>query len=118
MLYGRVVRPPSLTAKLLSVDEAAVKKLPGVVAVIRDGNFLAVAAAREEQAIAARQALANNAKWDVPASMPPRGAALYAHLKAAPKQTSIVGVKDNAAVAATAVKKHSAEFTRPFQSHG
>ena len=118
MLYGRVVRPPSLTAKLLSVDEAAVKKMPGVAAVIRDGNFLAVAAVREEQAIAARQALANNAKWDVPASMPPRGAALYAHLKAAPKQTSVVGVKENAAVAATAVKKHSAEFTRPFQSHG
>ena len=118
MVYGRVVRPPSLTAKLLSANEAAVRKLPGVVAVVRDGNFLAVAALREEQAIAARQALASGAKWEVPAALPPRGAALYAHMKSARKQTSVVGVKENAATAATAVKKHQAEFTRPFQSHG
>lgn len=118
MVYGRVVRPPSLTAKLLSVNEAAVRRMPGVVAVVRDGNFLAVAAAREEQAIAARQALAQSAKWDIPAALPPRGAALYAHLKTARKQTSVVGVKENAAAAASAVKTLKAEYTRPFQSHG
>ncbi len=118
MVFGRVVRPPSLNAKLLSVDEAAVRKMPGVVAVVRDGNFLAVAAVREEQAIAARQALMAKSKWDVPAALPPRGAALYAHLKTARKQTTVVGVKENATAAATAVKTHQAEYTRPFQSHG
>ncbi len=118
MLYGRVVRPPSLTAKLQSVDEAAVRAMPGVVAVMRDGNFLAVAAAREEQAIAARVALAQSAKWDVPAALPPSGAALYAHLKTARKETNVVGLKQNAAAAATAVKTLNAEYTRPFQSHG
>ena len=53
MVFGRVVRPSSYRAELVSVDEAAVKAMPGVVAVIRDGNFLAVAARREEQAIKA-----------------------------------------------------------------
>ena len=47
MVFARVVRPPRYGAKLVSLDEAAVRSLPGVVAVVRDGNFLAVAAKRE-----------------------------------------------------------------------
>ncbi len=54
MLHGRVVRPPRYGAKLESFDEAAVKAMPGVVAVVRDGSFLGVVAEREEQAIKAR----------------------------------------------------------------
>src|SRR5206468_11302369 len=61
MLFGRVMRPPSPGAQLLAVDEAAVRRLSGVVAVVRDGSFLAVAAEREEQAIRAREALARSA---------------------------------------------------------
>src|SRR4029077_11916234 len=44
MVFARVVRPPRYGARLLAFDEAAVRALPGVVAVISDGNFLAVAA--------------------------------------------------------------------------
>ena len=57
MIFGRVVRPPSPRAKLISVDEQAVRSMPGVVAVVRDGSFLAVAAEREEQAVAAARGL-------------------------------------------------------------
>ena len=63
MLHGRVVRPPRPGARLDSFDEAAAKAVPGVVAVVRDGNFLGVVAQREEQAIKARAALINSAKW-------------------------------------------------------
>jgi nicotinate dehydrogenase subunit B len=59
MVFARVVRPPRYGAKLLSLDETAARSIPGVVAVVRDGNFLAVAAKREEHAIAARDALAS-----------------------------------------------------------
>ncbi len=118
MVFGRVVRPPSLTAKLQSVDEAAARAMPGVVAVIRDGSFLAVAAEREEQAIAARYALSQSAKWDVPAALPPMGPALFAHMKTQRSTDSVVGKKDNPQAAATAVKTLKAEYTRPFQSHG
>src|SRR3984893_18343212 len=38
MLHGRVVRPPRYGSKLDSVDEAAAKAIPGVVAVVRDGS--------------------------------------------------------------------------------
>ncbi len=63
MIFARVVRPPRYGARLLSFDEAAVRSLPGVVAVVHDGNFLAIAAKREEQAIAACNALASAAHW-------------------------------------------------------
>ena len=48
----------------MSLDDAAVKAMPGVVAVVRDGSFLAVAAEREEQAIKAREALRSAAVLD------------------------------------------------------
>src|SRR2546426_8154443 len=65
MVFGRVVRPPSPGARLVSFDEAAVKRMPGVIAVVRDGDFIAVAAEREEQAIKARLALKQSAKWKI-----------------------------------------------------
>jgi nicotinate dehydrogenase subunit B len=57
MVFARVVRPPRYGARLIAFDEAAVRARPGVVAVVSDGNFLAVAAMREEQVIAARERL-------------------------------------------------------------
>ena len=59
MVHGRVVRPPRYGARLDNVDEAKVRAMPGVVAVVRDGSFLGVIAEREEQAIKAREALVN-----------------------------------------------------------
>src|SRR6266542_4446791 len=63
MVHGRVIRPPRYGSKLDSVDEAAARAMPGVVAVVRDGSFLGVVAEREEQAIGARAALLKSAKW-------------------------------------------------------
>src|SRR5262249_17268720 len=101
----------------VSLDDAAVRRLPGVTAVVRNGNFLAVAAEREEQAIAAAQALRNAAKWDEPADLPPTGAALFAHMKRARTQDAIVGEKSNAEAAAKAAKRVEADYTRPYMAH-
>ena len=70
MLHGRVVRPPAYGAKLVSVDTDLVSKMPGVAKVVRDGSFLAVIANREEQAIAAADALRKSSQWDVPKDGP------------------------------------------------
>ena len=70
MVHGRVVRPPRYGSTLESVDEAAVKAMPGVIAVVRDGSFLGVVAEREEQAIKAREALAKSAKWTLGPELP------------------------------------------------
>ncbi len=64
MVHGRVVRPPRYGSTLESVDEAAVKSMPGVIKVVRDGSFLGVVAEREEQAIKAREALGESGEME------------------------------------------------------
>ncbi|MGE5047997.1 MAG: xanthine dehydrogenase family protein molybdopterin-binding subunit, partial [Deltaproteobacteria bacterium] len=115
MLFGRVVRPPSPRAHLVSVDERAARALPGVVAVVRDGSFLAVAAEREEQAIAAMKALRKSARWQQAASLPPSGSKLFDQMRRQPAQESVVSEKNEPAAAA--VKTLEATFTRPFLAH-
>ena len=88
-----------------------------MTAVVRNGSFVAVAAEREEQAIAAALALRNAAKWDEPADLPPTGVALFAQMKRARTQDTIVGEKTNADAAATAVRRLEADYTRPFTAH-
>src|SRR5207253_5437293 len=57
MLRGAIVRPPGRGAKLRSLNDEAARKMPGVVAVIREGNVVGVVAEREEQARAAAAAV-------------------------------------------------------------
>ena len=70
MVHARVVRPPSYGAQLTDCDTSAVEKMPGVVKVVRDGNFLAVVAEKEFQAIKAMAALSAAAKWKETARLP------------------------------------------------
>jgi nicotinate dehydrogenase subunit B len=51
MLHGRVVRPPAIGAQLQSVDEASIQGIPGVVKIVRQGNFLGLVAENEWAAI-------------------------------------------------------------------
>jgi nicotinate dehydrogenase subunit B len=115
MVFGRVVRPPSPGATLISVDENQIKKMPGVVAVVRDGSFLAVAAEREEQAIKARAALAKSAVWKESATLPPSGAVLYDHMVGLGVPAQVM--QDKSGAAAPAAKTLEARYTRPFQAH-
>jgi nicotinate dehydrogenase subunit B len=117
MLFGRVVRPPSYRARLILLDDAAVRTLPGVTAVARNGSFLAVAAEREEQAIVAAQALRDAAKWDESADLPPAGAALFASMKRARSQDAVVSEKINMEAAAKSVRRIEADYTRPYTAH-
>jgi len=61
MLYGRVLRPPSFGAKLVSTDTGAASAIPGVV-VVRDGDFIGVAAPDEQKA--QKALLSISAKWE------------------------------------------------------
>src|SRR5256885_845386 len=117
MVFGRVVRPPSPGAQLVSFDEAAVKRMPGVIAVVRDGSFLGVAAEREEQAIRARDAMKKSARWKESESLPPSGDALYEHLMTKAKAVDSV-VNEKTSAAAAPARTLNATYTRPFQVHG
>lgn len=70
MLHARVVRPPSSAARLAEVDASAAEALPGVVSVVRDGNFLAVVASKEFQAVNAMRTLAAAAQWQESETLP------------------------------------------------
>jgi CO/xanthine dehydrogenase Mo-binding subunit len=68
MLHGRVIYPPGTGAKLESVDESSIKRIPGVVKVVRDGNFLGVVAQSEWAAIKAAETLKVN--WSKKETLP------------------------------------------------
>jgi nicotinate dehydrogenase subunit B len=68
MLHGRVVRPASIGAKLESLNDAALKNIPGIVKVVREGNFLGVVASNEWDAI--RGAAAIQVTWSKSETLP------------------------------------------------
>jgi CO/xanthine dehydrogenase Mo-binding subunit len=70
MLRGQVLRPPSPGARLRALDDAEARATRGVVAVVRDGDFVGVVAERDDQARAAVQAL--EPSWEAVA--PPESA--------------------------------------------
>lgn len=70
MLHGRIVRGRHQGARLAAVDTAAAEKIPGVVKVVRDGDFLGVIAESEIAAVRARAALAATARWTGGAPLP------------------------------------------------
>lgn len=117
MLFGRVVRPRRYRAKLLRIDDSGVRKMPGVVAVVREGSFLGVVARREEQAIAARDALAKAAIWDQSGPALPNDQQLVPALKSWPEEVSVVGEKGQA-TAAPAGRRIKSTFSRPYLSQG
>jgi nicotinate dehydrogenase subunit B len=115
MVHARMVRPPSYGAQLTECDTSAVEKLPGVVKVVRDGNFLAVVATKEFQAIKAMRALSAAAKWTEAASLPKQDDLLHV-LTSLPSQDSTIFQQSNPS--AVGQKTLEASYTRPYQSHG
>jgi nicotinate dehydrogenase subunit B len=114
MLHGRVVRPPRYGAKLEGLDDSAVKAMPGVLAVVRDGNFLGVVTEREEQAIKARTALIGAARWSGGDPLPDP-AKLYEHLLTLPSESRVVSEKP--AAVPEGVKLIQATYRKPYTAH-
>jgi nicotinate dehydrogenase subunit B len=120
MVHARIVRPPSYGAQLTECDTAAVEKLPGVVKVVRDGNFLGVVAEKEFQSIKAMNALATAAKWQETARLPKQDD-LLAVLTSLPAQTSTIFERSNSqAMNSQDLREKTIEatYTRPYQAHG
>lgn len=119
MLHARVLRPRvDAPAKLTALDESAVRGMPGIVKVVRNGSFVGVIAEREFQAIRAVEKLRESAKWQVDTL--PAYDHLYDHLEQLPveKTVSSEGVGNPSVVPEGAVKTLEAEYRNPYQSHG
>ena len=116
MLHARVIHPPAPRATLVSIDEAAIKSMPGVIALVKNGNFLAVVASREELAVEALKAAKNLCQWDLIKDLPSSTAAWLKSMQALPSTDTEHAVKEDLS------KKNGryigAEFTKPFTAHG
>ena len=113
MVHARVVRPGGPGAQLLSLDTAPIERMPGVIAVLRDGNFLAVVAAGEFQAIQAMRALGTAARWN-PGPPLPEPAAIFDTLRSLPSQDTAIVDRRAPVVGHTL----TAQYTRHYQAHG
>jgi nicotinate dehydrogenase subunit B len=115
MVHARIVRPPSYGAHLVNVDAADTEKMPGVLKVVRDGNFLAVVAEREFQAIKAMETLATAAKWDEKPSLPKQTELSTVITGLSAQDTTIL---DRRVPGSQSGKRLEATYTRPYQAHG
>ncbi len=123
MLHARVVRPPGYHARLVDFDRDAVLEMPGLVKLVQDGQFIAVVAEREEQALWAADKARTSAAWRYEADLPP-AEQTCADLLSKPRQSQLV--KAGAVVAdripeicppEAAASTKRATYTRPFQMH-
>ena len=116
MLHARVVRPPAIKATLVSVDEAAAKKVQGFVAVVRKGSFLAVVARSEWAAIKAAKALGT--KWTEWAGLPD-SAKLWEHVRGTKiTKDEVLQNIGNTATAPAGGRKLSATYDFAIHTHG
>ncbi|MCC8959895.1 xanthine dehydrogenase family protein molybdopterin-binding subunit, partial [Bradyrhizobium sp. Pear77] len=124
MLHGRVVRPPYagvdagpfVGTSLIAVDEASVRDVPGLVAVVRIGDFVGVVAEREENAIKAAAQL--KVSWKPGPALTDLSdieKALRAN-PSTPRQLIDRGDVDAAIKAAT--KPMQRTYVWPYQMHG
>lgn len=117
MAHGRVIRPPAMGATLLSVDESSVAHIPGLVKVVRQGNFLAVTAETEWAAIKGAQQLKTD--WSQWADLPDESH-LWEYVRAtkvAQEQvTSSAG--DTPGALAQAFRRLKATYDFAIQTHG
>lgn len=116
MLFGQVTRPPAYRARLVSVDVAAIEKMPGVVKVVRDGSFLAVIAQRQEQANAAAQALFAAARWEVEKGLPGHDG-IFDWLLATKPAQDIEIRNQKRADGQTPARTLEATYLRPYHMH-
>jgi len=123
MLHGRVVRPPYAGADhgefigrtLRAVDESSVAHLPGIVAIVREGDFVGIVAEREEQAETALRAL--RLDWgDWPAQPPLQD--LANALSAYPATPRVVAERgDVNAANEKAPLRLQSRYVWPYQMH-
>ncbi|WOH49133.1 molybdopterin cofactor-binding domain-containing protein [Bradyrhizobium sp. sBnM-33] len=123
MLHGRVVRPPYVGVdvgdfignSLIAVDESSVRDIPGLVAVVRIGDFVGVVAEREENAIKAAAQL--KVSWK-PVPTLPDLKDIETALRANPSTSrTLIDKGDVEAAIAGAAKPMPRTYIWPYQMH-
>ncbi|MBE7248131.1 MAG: molybdopterin-dependent oxidoreductase, partial [Actinomycetospora chiangmaiensis] len=114
LVHARIVRPPRYGARLTKLDAAAVTARPGVIAVHRDGDFLAVVAEREYDAVTAMRALERVATWQGGAALP-EPSEMFTDLENLPAERTLI--QSTGPDAAPEGRVLRARYRRPYQMH-
>ena len=117
MLVAKVLRAPSLGAKLKDLDASVAEAMPGVK-VVRDDEFVAVAGPDEPTAVEALGALKPD--WEVPPGPKPDNASMYADFRAVLDRARSEGSAEADAVArglASADAKVDATYEIAYIAH-
>lgn len=112
--FGRVVRPPSPAARLVSLDQPAVEALADQVRLVRDGSFLGVVGPDELVVERAAEVVRRAATWAEEATLPDEKD-LIGHLTAGPHED--IPVLDEGATPGPVAGRLSARYSRPFIAH-
>jgi nicotinate dehydrogenase subunit B len=116
MLHGKVVRPPTVGAKVIDVDKSSVAGLPGNVQVIVRNDFVGIVADTEWNAIQAATALA--VTWSAGDILPDQNS-LYTWMQQQASADSLtVDSGDTDQALMRAAKTVTAQYLYPFQMHG
>ena len=117
MLHARVVRPAAMKASLLSFDDSNAKKIPGYVATVRQGSFLAAVAKTEWGAIRGAEAI--KAQWSDWQGLPEKSQ-LWDHVRNTKAVSDEVfqNVGDPAKAASGAARNVAASYDFAVHTHG
>ena len=112
LLFGRVVRSHRPGSRLEAFDDARAAAIPGVVRIVRDGDFIGVLAGREEAAARAAQRLHEDCRWTPPPTAPPTDASwLVQH---ALEPDAVVADEPSGR---SAVHMLEASYSKPYIAH-
>ncbi len=115
MVHGRVVRPPTVGATVVSVDEASVSSLPGFIKVVTRKDFVGVVFEKQWQAVQAANQL--KVTWKPGPTLPPQ-ATFYDHMRKLPsRDTFLVDSKDVDATLAKAAQVVRSTYLHPYHMH-
>ncbi|HTO64760.1 MAG TPA: molybdopterin cofactor-binding domain-containing protein [Bradyrhizobium sp.] len=115
LLHGRVLRPGIAGAQLRELSDDGARVASGVVAVVRDGNFVGAVSETENGAEAAIQALRKSATWSSFITLPDEND-LAAFLKSQPVDSTVIDTRRSARTGA-AVRTIRRQYLRPYVAH-
>lgn len=118
MVHARIIRPPSYTSTLTSLDETGLKEMPGFLKLVKIGSFIGVIAGEEYEAIKISWEINNRAKWKKGEALPTE-TPLKDYLKKLPADTQTY---ENLGNWEQSVKEaevqHKASYYKPYIMHG
>jgi CO/xanthine dehydrogenase Mo-binding subunit len=116
MLHGRVLRSELSHASLVELKEDGARRIEGLIAIVRDGNFAGVVHETETGAELAIGALRKDAEWTLRENLPDQDA-LGPWLKRQPSELTVIASKSASSKSAK-TRTIKRQYTRPYIAHG